>query len=510
MGKNTVFGIVSSAAQVGTRLITVPVVIHHLGLGGYGIWSILMVTAGYMRFGSAGIRSAFQKYVAEATGNGDFERASKLVSTGSITMLALSAVGLIPVAIFSKKLAQASGIPPEFLFSGAASISVLAFVYLISNFGAAFEAIVMGGHRIDLTRNYITVLTICEAVAIIVILQLGYSLLAMTIVMGTSQLIYIFCCYLASHRVLPQMQICIANFTMSAFPELIRFAGSYQLLNVLELLYVAILPIVIMKFFGTNSAGVFAVASRVASAALIAQDALILPILSGGTMVFASGTMERIRLFFAKSFKVTLATSLPPLTFVCAFSAIIIFAWTGEADNTFEMAVFLTAMAALLRAISLTQLILYRASGKALLDNIRQVLRIVAILIVAFFGRSIGFNGLLAGMAGAELVGVIFMLFAMATTFRIFSLKGLARDALRISAATAMIIGAGTLAGMIPIPWNVAGRLSAVIKLGQITLMCLIVVWPALILTKSVSAAERRSVLDAIMFRRRTAVTVSE
>src|SRR5580658_6991682 len=106
IGKNTFFGIIASGMQIATRLATIPVVIHYLGLGGYGIWSIIMVTAAYMRFGSAGIKSAFQKYVAEATGNGDFETANKLVSTGSIAMLMLSLVGLIPVAFLSQKIAR--------------------------------------------------------------------------------------------------------------------------------------------------------------------------------------------------------------------------------------------------------------------------------------------------------------------------------------------------------------------------------------------------------------------
>src|SRR5229473_384817 len=81
IGKSTVFGIVASATQVGTRLITVPIVIHHLGLSGYGIWSIIMATVAYMRFGTAGVKSAFQKYVAEAT---------VLTSRGSSTLLRLS------------------------------------------------------------------------------------------------------------------------------------------------------------------------------------------------------------------------------------------------------------------------------------------------------------------------------------------------------------------------------------------------------------------------------------
>jgi len=245
IGKNAIFGVMSNGVQIGTRLLTVPIVIHHLGLGGYGIWYIIMVTGGYMRFGSVGIKSAFQKYVAEATGNGDFKTANRLVSTGSTSMLILSAIGLVPAALLSRKMAIASGVPPEFLSSAATSISVLACIYLVSNFGAAFEAIVMGGHRIDLARRYNTILTVCEAVAIITLLRFGYGLIAMTLVMGSSELTYIVLCYFASRWVVPEMKISVANFNRWAIPELVRFAGSYQLVSILELAYSALFSVIV-------------------------------------------------------------------------------------------------------------------------------------------------------------------------------------------------------------------------------------------------------------------------
>ena len=498
IGKNTIFGILATGVQIGTRLITVPIVISHLGLGGYGIWSIIMVTGAYMRFGSAGIKSAFQKYVAEATGNGDFETANRLVSTGSISMLAISVAGLVPIAILSQRLAKASGVTPEFLHSAAASITVLAIIYAISNFGAAFEAIVMGGHRIDLTRKCNTVLSVCEAAAIIFLLHLGYGLLAMTLVIGISELLYIFFCYLVSHRVVPQMRISVANFTTKVFPELMRFAGSYQLVNMLELCYGAVLPIVILRFFGPDAAGIFAVTTRVVTSCLVAQDALVLPILSGGTMVFASGSPERVRLFLAKAFKVTLAASLPPLAFVSVFGATLAFAWTGQSDPRFREAMWLVAAAALFKALSLLQLVLYRASGRALLDNIRQVLRIMVILVVAYFARRLGFEGVLAGMAGAELVGVMFMFYAMAHVFKSFSARLLTRDAFKLSVATLIIISAGALVGLIHIPGDLPNRIAAAVKLAAIGLGCLAAAWPALALTHSVSENEKQSVIDVL------------
>ena len=131
----------------------IPVVIAHLGLDGYGIWSIIMTTAAYMRFGSIGIKSAFQKYVAEAVAKDDYEATSRLLSTGCAIMLIVSTAGLIPAAIFSGRLAIASGIPPQFLASSTKAISLLALIMVISNIGAVYEAIVMGGHRIDLARK---------------------------------------------------------------------------------------------------------------------------------------------------------------------------------------------------------------------------------------------------------------------------------------------------------------------------------------------------------------------
>jgi O-antigen/teichoic acid export membrane protein len=241
------------------------------------------------------------------------------------------------------------------------------------------------------------------------------------------------------------MQISGKHFTNSAFPELLRFAGTYQLVNVLELMYGAVLPIMILRVFGAVAAGVFAVAARVVGSALIAQDALVLPILSGGTLVFTSGSVERIKLFLAKSLKVTLAASMPPLACVAVFGATLILAWTGQSDPLFKAAIWFCAVAALFKAVSLFQLILYRASGRALLDNIRQVLRIAAIFMVAIFSRKLGFTGVLAGMAGAELIGVIFMFYAMASTPLAFNMRLLAVDALRISAATAMRVGCGAL-----------------------------------------------------------------
>ena len=136
------------------------------------------------------------------------------------------------------------------------------------------------------------------------------------------------------------------------------------------------------------------------------------------------------------------------------------------------------------------------------MDNIRQVLRILVILGIVAFSRQLGFYGVLAGMALAELVGMLFMLFALTHTFHLFRAKCLLPDAGRLSLATMLILGVGAVASYIPLPGDLDGRLSATLKLAEIGLACLLVAWPSLLRTGAVTRAEGRALFGALLPRR--------
>lgn len=508
IGKNTIFGIAANGVQVGTRFVMVPVVIYHLGLDGYGIWSILMATASYMRFGSAGLKSAFQKYVAEATGQGDFQTANLLLSTGSISMLGLSLVGLIPIAIYSKTLARISGVPQHFLGAAAGAIALLALTMVLANFGSAFEATLMGAHRIDLTRTFNIFTTVLEAVAIIVLLHFGRGLFAMAAVMSTSEIVYVASCFVASRLIVPQVQIRLAHFTRRVYPELIRFAGSYQLVNILEVLYIMLLPVTMLKFFGAEVSGIYAIGTRVVTAVLMGQDALILPLLSGGATVFASGSDERLTKFFEKSFKITEAITLIPLAFVGAFGGLLVFAWTGQSKPEFGIVIWLLCLGGFFSSISRLQLILYRASGNALHDNIRQTFRLCVLGVLAIFGRRLGFHGVLLALAISEMVGVAYMFSAMTSTLKFFKSRILIPDTVRLAAATAAIVAVGVGVVMIPLPWAGTERSMASIKLAEGFVACVLASWPAIAVTGSMSSDEQHFILQTLLPWRRSTPSV--
>jgi len=509
VGRNTIFGALSGATNVATRLITIPIVIAHLGLGGYGIWSIIMTTAAYMRFGAVGVKSAFQKYVAEATGSGDYDQASRLLSTGCAVMLVLSVVGLVPVFFFSGNLARMAGVPSEFLKPTSNSISVLAIIMILSNVGAVFEAILMGGHRIDVARRFSTISVIAEAIAIVAVLHKGYGLLAMASVMGISEVGYVFCCYLASRKIVPQIIVSVKYVSTSVLHELGRFAGSYQLVNLLQVLYAALLPLAVLRAFGADRSGIYALSLRMINPAQMLEDAFLLSILSGGSMVYASGAVERMQNLLHKSYKITFAFAFVPMAFIACFGPTIVFAWTGQTSPEFQRVLILVSIAGVFQAVSILGLVLYRISGKAILDNIRQVLVLATLFVVSVFARKLGFHGVLAGLAFAELLGMFFMIYAVARTFHLFRPVTLLSDAWKGLVATAAIILVGVAVSQIPIP-IATPRMLAWVRLAVVCAACGFVSVPALLLSRFVSVDEGQRALRAVFPRRFVPVGLRE
>jgi hypothetical protein len=135
------------------------------------------------------------------------------------------------------------------------------------------------------------------------------------------------------------------------------------------------------------------------------------------------------------------------------------------------------------------------------LDNIRQVLRIAIILCVALLAPKLGFQAALAGLAFAEFVGMVFMLFSLRNTFDVFKISLLIPDVLRLCTAAVLILLAGFCASKIPFPTDLATRIGATLKLAQVAAGCAIVAWPVLLVTGAITRSETHALLGAILHR---------
>ena len=499
IGKNTLFGVVGNLVHVLARIVVVPVMIRHLGLDGYGIWAVLMSIAAYITLGGAGVKSAFQKYVAEATGTGDYDRASRLLSTGTAAVLTLSVVVLVPLAVFSHSLAVAVGVPARFLVPATLAIRYLSITAIVANVSQTYQSILMGAHRIDLREKLNVVLDLLNGAATIGLLYLGFGLLTMCIVFCAYQLAGGALWYIYSRRILPDVRISSKFVTRSVVRELVRFGGSYQLVSMLELLYAAVLPVAILRFFGANAAGVFALAARLVSFATLIQGSYLQAILSGGSLVYASGSVEEINAFIVKAFKAMAVLSVLPLAFIALYGAKIAFVWTGKTDPLLEGAVCLLCAGGVCRSLSSLFRVLYRVSGGAVMDNAQLLLGLGVALLLWPFGPKIGFFGMVGGVnVLGQLLGLILMALSLTSRFKGFHASTLAPTLLRFCIAAAVILGASVAALYLKLSWGMNPRALDTIQLLTASAISLLVTLPALLFTGSISRSEARAMLNTV------------
>jgi O-antigen/teichoic acid export membrane protein len=499
IGKNTLFGVGGNLVHVLARIVVVPVMIRHLGLDGYGIWAVLMSIAAYITLGGAGVKSAFQKYVAEATGTGDYDRASRLLSTGTAAVLLLSVVVLVPLAVFSHSLAVAVGVPASFLVPASQAIRYLAITAIVVNVSQTYQSILMGAHRIDLREKLNVVLDLLNAAATIALLYAGFGLLAIAVVFCVYQIAGGLLWYLYSRRILPEVRITSKFVTRTVVKELVRFGASYQLVSMLELLYAAVLPVAILKFFGANAAGVFALAARLVSFATLIQGSYLQAILSGGSLVYASGSAEQNNAFIVKSFKAMVVLSVLPLAFIALYGAKIAFVWTGKTDPLLEGAVCLLCAGSMCRSLSSLFRVLYRVSGGAVMDNAQLLLGLGVAFLLWPFGPRIGFFGLVGGVnVVGQFLGLILMALSLSSRFKGFSASTLAPTLLRFCIAAAVILGASAVALYLKFSWGINPRILDTIRLLTAAGISLLVAVPALLFTGSVSRSEARTMLNTV------------
>jgi O-antigen/teichoic acid export membrane protein len=267
----------------------------------------------------------------------------------------------------------------------------------------------------------------------------------------------------------------------------------------MEVIYAAIIPIAFLRVFGDVSAGVYALAYRLQASALMLPDAFLLPILSGGALVYSLGSTERMQRLIAKAFKVTLGLTFLPLAFLAVFGNSVVYVWTGQSPRSLETTLWLLCVTGFFSSFSILSLVLYRSSGRALHDNIRQALRIVMLFCIALSAPRLGYLGVLMGLACTELAGMVFMLSAVSKTYPGFHAKSLLPQTLKLIVATVATLAVGFGFGHLPLHIEYSPRILAAVQLTLAIVGCALAVGPALWITKSVTSEERKALIHALV-----------
>ena len=307
--------------------------------------------------------------------------------------------------------------------------------------------------------------------------------------------------YLFSRRILPALHITPRFISRSVLKELFRFGASFQLVSMLELLYAAVLPVTILKFFGADAAH-FCACSQIGKRCDPHSGVLSSGYSFGGSLVYASSSLDQTNAFVVKAIKAMSIISIIPLGFIALYGTKIAWVWTGKTDPLLAGTICLLCASSICRSMSSLFRVLYRVSGGAVMDNAQLLLGLAVAFILSPFGPRIGFFAMVAGVSVlGQFLGLVLMCLTMRSRYKGFSLAALAPNLARFCVATAVILGVSLAASYLDLPWNINARVLETIRLLIATLISLLVAGPALLLTGSLSGSEMRMMFSTLWRR---------
>jgi O-antigen/teichoic acid export membrane protein len=210
------------------NFVIAPIVVHHLGNSGYGVWTLIISLTGYLGLLDFGVRGAVTRYIARFHTQGDHYRAGGVASSA---LAIFSAAGVLAIAIalsVAFMLPHAFNIPPEFQAAARIVLVLTGVGVAVSLVTGVFGGVVVGLQRFDLQNVVEISVAGLRAAGVVLVLRAGGGIvalaatqLAFTLVRGVASAVLCFRLYPELHlgplRVKGEHLRLIASFSMFSF-----------------------------------------------------------------------------------------------------------------------------------------------------------------------------------------------------------------------------------------------------------------------------------------------------
>jgi O-antigen/teichoic acid export membrane protein len=207
--RNIISNWIGFAVQVIVVFLLTPFVLHYLGDARYGIWSLVVGLTGYYGLLDLGFRSGIIQYMTRHLAKSDYEQINRTASTAFVALACCAGCVAIAASILS-------WIAPHVFTLPSDAVSETRFCIIVVGCSAAlqflfypFSAVFTATQRFDLS-NIIGISTrIASAVATYAALRQGYSLVGLSVINATGDLVGYLLRWRLAYRLLPQLAISV-------------------------------------------------------------------------------------------------------------------------------------------------------------------------------------------------------------------------------------------------------------------------------------------------------------
>lgn len=257
--KNISFNYLGRLVNAAISLIATPIIISHIGMSYYGLWSIVFSLTGYYGLLDLGIRNALTKFIAEYREKDDPAEINRLINT-SLPLFALIAPLIFAISIgiaFSfENIFKTENIP----LSDAQTLVILIGANIGINFlFQPIATIITGYNRFDIDNGISIVSSTVRSILLIVTVSFGYGVIAMGLVVLLIDSLTIVAMLYFAHRLFPELTIRRRYINRQTFHRIFGFSLLAFIRNIARLILERTDVVLIGIFLGTSQSAVYSI-----------------------------------------------------------------------------------------------------------------------------------------------------------------------------------------------------------------------------------------------------------
>jgi O-antigen/teichoic acid export membrane protein len=416
IASNAGFAMFSKVLYLASRLLVPPLVLAHISLVEYGLWSAAFLLIMYIGLTDVGFSNVYVRFTARFHAEGDVAAINRLISTGIFTLALLALLVLavlwlaLPLVLDLLKVEAAYHDTATILVMGAAAM------FLLDLSLGAYCYLLHGLQRIREEQQVAIVGYLLELVLIALFLQLGmgvYSLLAAFVLRyawSLSAFIRL------AYRFLPGLSVHLGHYDRAMLRHFFGFGMAVQASALVGTLLFSLDRLLAGMLLGPKGIALFELGAKLPRSALSVPAVISNVTLPAAAHHSSSNNLPAIRALYLQASRAIAILSALPLAFMAVFAAPLVLAWLGDQEDMALLSwiLALTALWSHLHIITGPGSAVFRAMGQVGNEFVYHGLRFAGLALGIGFAlalEGVSATSLALGLTGGSAVAALAYIF---------------------------------------------------------------------------------------------------
>jgi O-antigen/teichoic acid export membrane protein len=405
---NVVANLVNAGTSIAAAAISVPLVLHYVGLDGFGVWTLAQTALVYTAAAETGFGPAVQRFVSVAHGARDRLGAARIVWSASGFYFAFGAVLAAAVALLAPAIVSLFDVPPGLHDDAVAMFRITGAAMLLALVAAGLANVLQGVERFVAAAAATGVSAVVFLGTAIVLLADGHGLRGLAEAAVAQQGVGVIVRVWMIRDLL--LAAPFARVSRREARELIGFSARLQV-GVLSTLVNSQTDKLVVGLVATTAAiGEVGIGSQVAEAVRFMCGAALGPVLARLAIVHGEGASRRLVALYHRAEFVWLRLGAGLTVIACAVMQPLIAAWLGDKAGRAALYGVLLTLAYGLSVLAAAPLAYLRAIGKPGLEARYGAITIAAnVVLTISLGVAFGPVGVVSATLAAYAAGTAWL-----------------------------------------------------------------------------------------------------